>query len=135
VSIFASVLAEYGEGPPLPQRHDFSFVYGYYHGASLGMFPNEKAAIDAGASIFEVVIDEVALKAARDAHHNHDTILKTVWQQRLRAHYQQMYSFPDKAMDVMFVTAFNNDLNSTYEDVERRLHALLVTVQSVIAAM
>ena len=90
MSTYDKVKAEFGAGPAYASRKDFTKIWGYRKGESLGLFDNTDDAAAKGATATEKYFDEEGYKTAVLAYSDHQKAIAAEWNKRVRAEYPEV---------------------------------------------
>ncbi len=130
MSIYETVKAEFGPAPAYPRKPDFTTVYGYAKGQTLGSFPDAAAATKAGAVTTEKVVDDAGFEAASVAYRDFNSRVIAEWQSRMKFD----LGLTDEVFNVIYAEAYDRGHSAGYSEVELEVNNLADFAAKIIAA-
>lgn len=131
MSIWDTVKEEFGDGPKVPSRSDFTTYFGYAGGEVLGSFPTAQAARDAGATTSEINFNSDGFEAARNAYHAFSRARAAEWRKRVR---ELNTHVNDATFDAALALAEERGHSYGLTEVEGHLDDYITFAEKVIAA-
>jgi hypothetical protein len=131
MSIYEDIKTAAGAAPAYPHKNEFTSVFGYAYGQSIGSFPNKAAAEKAGAKTTEAAFDAPAFDAAKALYDAHYSAILTEWKARVRAEYPEIN---DKVFALIDGLAYEDGHSAGYHEVELYIDKYAEFAKAVIAA-
>jgi len=115
----------------LPNKKDYTRVYGYSGGKCLGSFDNEKQAHDNGAAAFETVFDKVSYDGHMTAYAEYQALLVDTFENELRAEYSHLN---DATYKIIYSMSYERGHSYGYDSVASYMEDYAEMAQEIINA-